>query len=190
MAFQNQVDSQNIGYVIPAPTIAHFLADVKPDDARQTNGFPSLGIYWQALENPQLREFLGMGTRSGVMLRGVMPTSPAAALLRRGDILLELDGHAIANDGSFGISDQERLSFAHLVHLKFSQQAVHAVVLRDGAELASARVGPHAPKQPLRPSLHRSREERRGDSAGPRAPHGPAPQQPDTSTGAYWYLYK
>ena len=49
VAFQNQQDSQNIGYVIPVPTIKHFLADTAPDtDGSRCRGFCSLGIYWQA----------------------------------------------------------------------------------------------------------------------------------------------
>jgi len=136
VAFQNQHDSQNIGYVIPVPTIHHYLKDARLDDPKKTRGFPSLGIYWQALDNPQLRAYLDIGEGAGgVLLRGVSSTSPAAAVLRRGDVLLELDGHAIANDGSFAIGGQERLSFAHLVHLKFANQSTRAAVLRDGAWL-------------------------------------------------------
>ena len=48
VAFQNQLDSQNIGYVIPAPIIAHYLIDDAPSDPRRPAGFPSLGIFWQA----------------------------------------------------------------------------------------------------------------------------------------------
>ena len=48
VAFQNQLDSQNIGYVIPAPIIAHYLVDDAPSDPRRPAGFPSLGIFWQA----------------------------------------------------------------------------------------------------------------------------------------------
>ena len=46
----------------------------------------------QALDNPQLRAYLGMEGRTGVRIRGVAPTAPAAALLRTGDVLVEPDG--------------------------------------------------------------------------------------------------
>ena len=45
VAFQNQQDSQNIGYVIPVPTIEHFLADGDPESGGTLcRGFCSLGI--------------------------------------------------------------------------------------------------------------------------------------------------
>jgi S1-C subfamily serine protease len=51
----------------------------------------------------------------GVLLRGVVPTSPAAKLLRRGDVLLQLDGHDIAHDGSFAIGGQVRRAALPLI---------------------------------------------------------------------------
>ena len=107
VAFQNQQDSQNIGYVIPVPTIAHFLADVEASDPKKCRGFCSLGIFWQALENRQQRKVLHMGDeRSGVLIRGVLPVASAANHLRRDDVLLALDGKPIANDGSFAVGQQ------------------------------------------------------------------------------------
>ena len=43
-----------------------------------------------------------------MLVRGVLPTTPAAETLRRGDVLVELDGHAIANDGTFAVGGQAR----------------------------------------------------------------------------------
>ena len=48
VAFQLQQESQNIGYVIPVPTIQHFLADAVQGDPSRCAGFCSLGIFWQA----------------------------------------------------------------------------------------------------------------------------------------------
>lgn len=46
--------SQNIGYVIPVPVIQHFLDDTDPEDSSRCEGFCSLGIMYQGLENDQL----------------------------------------------------------------------------------------------------------------------------------------
>jgi len=137
VAFQNQQESQNIGYVIPVPTIHHFLEDSKPGLPQECAGFCSLGIFWQALENPQLHEQLGMGERSGVLIRGVLPLSECARrdLVQRDDILLAIDGQPIADDGTFAVGQQERLSFQHLIHLKFDGQTVRLRLLRGGDEL-------------------------------------------------------
>lgn len=109
VAFQNQQESQSIGYVIPVPTISHFLVDTSPDNPAATRGFCSLGIFWQAMENEQLRRCYGLspGT-TGVLVRGVVPLAAAARLLRRGDVLLSAQGHTIANDGSFAVGAQAR----------------------------------------------------------------------------------
>ena len=90
VAFQNQQESQNIGYVIPVPTIKHFLSDAPRADTQlgepaRCEGFCSLGIFWQALENEQLRQLYGMDKpeHSGVLIRGVAPLAAAAGVLRR-----------------------------------------------------------------------------------------------------------
>lgn len=109
VAFQNQHDSQNIGYVIPVPTIEHFLADTVPGDPSKTRGFCSLGIFWQAMENEQLRRCYGMAEgQTGVLVRGLVPLADAMHFLQRGDVLLAAQGHTIANDGSFAVGAQAR----------------------------------------------------------------------------------
>ena len=137
VAFQLQQESQNIGYVIPVPTIQHFLADAVQGDPSRCAGFCSLGIFWQSLENQQLRDVHQLGARSGVLIRGVLPLSACAqqSLVFRGDVLLELDGQKLADDGTFAVGQQERLSFQHLIHLKFAGEPVKLRLLREGAEV-------------------------------------------------------
>jgi S1-C subfamily serine protease len=151
VAFQGQENSQLIGYVIPVPTIAHFLdpRDVAPGSGgTRPIGFCSLGLYWQTLENAGLRAFSGLpsgaadGAGGGVLIRGLVPLSAAAKLLRRGDVLLELEGRQIASDGSFRVGahgsggGSERLSFAHLIHSKFPGESVRLKVARGDETLA------------------------------------------------------
>lgn len=136
VAFQNQQQSQNIGYVIPVPIIKHFLADTSPEDPTRCSGFCSLGIFWQELENKQLRSFISIpNDRTGVLVRGLLPLAQGGDLLRKGDVILKVDGREIANDGSFAVGQQERLSFQHLVHLKFPGEKVNLLLLRDGQEV-------------------------------------------------------
>eukprot|EP00951_Prasinocladus_malaysianus_P049290 scaffold668089_cov69-Prasinocladus_malaysianus.AAC.1 len=60
IAFQSlkHEDAENIGYVIPTPVIRHFIADFERNGVY--TGFPSLGVEWQRMENPHLRQALGM----------------------------------------------------------------------------------------------------------------------------------
>lgn len=64
IAFQSlkHDDAENIGYVIPTPVIHHFIQDY--DTNGVYTGFPALGLEWQKMENPHLREALGMQVRS------------------------------------------------------------------------------------------------------------------------------
>ena len=65
IAFQSlkDGDTEGIGFVIPTPVIAHFLADYARNGA--FTGFPSVGFEWQPLEAPALRASLGMGGAKG-----------------------------------------------------------------------------------------------------------------------------
>lgn len=140
VAFQNQQNSQNIGYVIPVPIIEHFLEDTDPQDSSRCQGFCSLGVLYQGLENDQLRESLNLGHRTGVYVRGLLPLSPARDILQPGDVILELENQSISNDGTFYVGFQERLSFVYLIQLKFPGQKVHLKVWRDKMKEVSVEV--------------------------------------------------
>jgi len=79
------------------------------------------------------------------MVRGILPLSSAAGLVRSGDVILALDGRQLANDATFAVGRQERLSFQHLIHLKFPGDTCECLLLRDGAEVTV-----HVPVKPMR----------------------------------------
>ncbi len=64
--------------------------------------------------------------QKGVYVRRVEPTSPAGALLKRGDIVLAFDGTDIANDGTVPFRSGERISFSYLVSKKYVGDEVRA----------------------------------------------------------------
>lgn len=64
-------------------------------------GFPILGLEWQKMENPDLREAMGMKQdQKGVRIRRIDPTGPESKVLKPADIILSFDGVDIANDGT------------------------------------------------------------------------------------------
>ena len=85
VAFQNQQESQNIGYVIPTPTITHFLEDdAAGSDGSRCAGFCSLGLFWQALENEQLASTADRRrSHSGVLIRPLAPRGGVGSPRRR-----------------------------------------------------------------------------------------------------------
>jgi len=134
VAFQNMEESQNIGYVIPTPIIQHFLQDTDPADASRCQGFCSMGIFWMPLENPHMRRYHGLADdQSGVLIHGLVPLGGAKGILEKNDVLLAVDGHSVANDGSFAVGQgQQRLSFEALIHQRFPGESIPVRVLRQG----------------------------------------------------------
>ena len=122
-------DAENIGYVIPSPVIVHFLQDYARN-GRYT-GFPTLGLEWQKLENPDMRKYLkvreasassaapGVGGDGGVYVRRVAPTAAVGKFIKPRDVLLTFDGVPIANDGTVPFRTGERISFHYLVSEKY-----------------------------------------------------------------------
>ena len=159
LAFQNLANADNIGYVIPTPIVRRFLEDMESgtgdekknlDDAKAADanqnqnqnslsqpppyrhaGFCALGVKCQSLDNPALRAFYEMTTNeTGVLLTQVVPLSPSFGLLMKDDVLLEIDGQAIANDGTVSFRGWERVAFDHLVTLKKPGEDVVLTVRR------------------------------------------------------------
>eukprot|EP00775_Hariotina_reticulata_P010689 gene10689-10847_t len=96
------------------PVIAHFINDYERNG--QYTGFPCLGVEWQKLENPDLRQALLMRPQDkGVLIRRVEPTAPLHQHVSQYDILLSFDGIDIANDGTVPFRSGERISFSYLV---------------------------------------------------------------------------
>jgi S1-C subfamily serine protease len=112
VAFQAYANMQNVGYFISAEVVARFLADAADGTY---DGYPDLGLRCADLENPAARQKLGLGpAETGVLVDRVTPSMPSAQLVAEGDVLLEVDGHVVANDGSVADSDL-RFAFGLLI---------------------------------------------------------------------------
>ncbi|KAM0936488.1 putative peptidase Do [Dioscorea sansibarensis] len=136
IAFQSlkHEDVENIGYVIPTPVIMHFIHDY--EKSGEYTGFPSLGIEWQKMENPDLRKSMGMAPdQKGVRIRRIEPTSPEFQFLKPSDIILSFDGINIANDGTVPFRHGERIAFSYLVSQKYTEESVFVKVLRNSKVL-------------------------------------------------------
>lgn len=138
VAFQSLTgqDVENIGYVIPVTVVLHFLEDIRRNAGRYT-GWCELGIHFAPLENKTGRRYLGMKPeQTGVMVLSVNPVSSAASHLERNDVLLSMDGIAVANDGSIPFRRGERVALSSYVSSRFEGDVADVRILRDGRELA------------------------------------------------------
>ncbi|MCL1834438.1 MAG: serine protease [Leptospirales bacterium] len=131
VAFQSAVRGENIGYMIPAPIINHFLKDISDGEY---SGFPELGIFFQKMENPDIREKYQMKqNHSGILVIGILYDSPAKGIIDMDDVVLSIGGEDIDNDGSVEFRPGERTSLNYVVQKKFINDTIAVKVLRKGA---------------------------------------------------------
>lgn len=130
VAMQVYQAGQNIGYMIPVPIIEHFLNDL--DDGKY-DGFPVLGIDFNNTENTTLRNFYKIKNENGgILVTRVLPFSPAVDRLKEGDVVLEISGVPIGEDGTFAFRGKERLIMSHLITEKQIGEEIPLKVMREG----------------------------------------------------------
>jgi S1-C subfamily serine protease len=128
IAFQAIADSSNIGYMIPTLIIQHFLDDVRDG---VYDGFPDIGILTDNLLNPAYRDYLGMKeNQTGVAVTHVLKGFGSENLVKKGDVILSIDGKTIANDSTIGFGDG-RILFTILIDQKQTGESVVLELLRD-----------------------------------------------------------
>ena len=132
VAFQTSTMGENIGYMVPAPVIMHFLKDTAKGGY---SGFPELGIRTQRLENPDQRlKFNMTGDHSGVLVTGILIDSPVMNIIKIDDVILAIEDVNVANDGSVEIRRGERTSMNYVIQQKYLNDNINITVLRNGRE--------------------------------------------------------
>ena len=132
IAFQGLARTNSIGYMIPAPVIKHFLKDIAKNKGKY-EGFPSMGIYFDGMENPSLRKWAKMKEdQSGIMITHLLPAIKKTSGLQKNDVLLAIDGVKIANDGSIPFREDENILFPSLIWKKYVGDTANITILRDG----------------------------------------------------------
>jgi S1-C subfamily serine protease len=149
IAFQSLEEAENIGYVISAPVVQHFLRDA---ESPPYDGFPDLGLTVQRLESSAHRKFLGLPrSRSGVLVTQVHYGSPCWKVLQRGDVLLKVDGEPIAADGTVKLGERARIEFQYVPSMRYVGEDISLQVYR-AQERSTHQVTlqPHRPLVPGR----------------------------------------
>ena len=142
VAMQALEGAENVGHVVPAPVIEHFLDDVR--DGR-FDGFPELDVYVQAIESDALRRRLGLEPEGeGVLVTAVSRRGPAHARIRPGDVLLAMDGVAIHEDNTVDLGAGLRIESTFLEQRAQVGDELTVTLLRDGV-VVSERIEMRAP---------------------------------------------
>jgi S1-C subfamily serine protease len=128
VVMQGMPQAQNIGYMVPPNVIRHFFKDL--EDGRY-DGFPSLGLVQQEMENPDLRRYVNMSEgQTGLLVVKVLPGSAADGAVQPGDVLLSVAGQRVANDGTIEFRPRERTSIHYLVQARQVGETIDIEVLR------------------------------------------------------------
>lgn len=120
--------AQGVAYMIPTPVIQRFLTDIKDG---HYDKYVDLGLTFTKLLNPAQRHFLGLKDDDrGVLVGSVFDAGPSAKGVKAGDVLLAIDDHPIASDGTVEL-EGERVEMPEVVERKFRGDRVKLDILRD-----------------------------------------------------------
>jgi len=143
---------QGVGFAIPI-AMAHKVVEDILAHGHVIRAW--LGIALQE-SSPELLERLGLGGRTGALLTGVVPGSPAEqAGLAPGDFLVTIGGNAVQGPSQLG----------HVAAALEVGARATAVVVRDGEQLELSIVPTERPAEPSEPAA--------GDAPGEPEPAGP-----------------
>lgn len=148
--------AENVGYMIPAPVVSHFLTDV--GDGKY-DGFPSLGLGLQQMKSEALRASVGMDApRTGGLVIQVDYGGPAFQKILQGDVLLAIDGKPVADDLTIEWQGIGRVGYQYALQSKQIGEPVSVSILRDGKTLTRSIVlTPHQMLVPGRRKTERPR---------------------------------
>ena len=125
--FQGADNSQ--GFIIPVEILQHFIEDSL---AGRRTAFPDLGLTWQPMMSRYLRQYKKMERKqSGVLVTKVAPLSSAKDVLKPGDVILQMDGNVVSNEGRVKVNGTW-MDFEYLLTRKYVGESMHLSVLREG----------------------------------------------------------
>lgn len=144
VAFSGIRQADNIGYLIPIHEVQTFLKDVEDG---KFDGKPYLFDSLQTVENPDLREWLGLPKNTGGLMVSAIQTSFEDYPLKVGDVITKVGDTPIDSKGFVKVGDSLNLSFGFLVPQNVTDGKLALTVWRNGEELALQ--VPVARKQPV-----------------------------------------
>ena len=130
IAFQKLSGAEGIGEMVPPPIIRHFLGGIASTPRLR---IPTIGIATQGLENPTLRESIGMTEidQGGVLVLAVEYGGSAWGVLRPGDAILTIEGAKIASNSTIQYLDRYRTRYDLMLGWKDIGADLTLEILRD-----------------------------------------------------------
>lgn len=124
--------TENIGYMVPAPVIKHFLRDIEDS---HFGGIPELGLSMQKMENLDLRKKYQLDeNETGILVNKIYPDSPAEGIIFPDDVILAIDDNTVENDGTILFRDGERTLLAYHWQQKQLKDTIKLTLKRSGVK--------------------------------------------------------
>ena len=132
VAFQGNTQADNVGYIIPTPVVKRFLTDIS--DGKYDH-YMDLGISTFPLFNPAMRRAFDLPEDGkGILVANVVPDGPSDGALKKGDVLLSIEGNAIDSAGNISIGG-EFVDMNEIVERKFAGDKVTFELIRKGQKV-------------------------------------------------------
>ena len=125
---------EQVSEVIAGPIIEHFIKDVGDGEYQ---GFPQFGISFSQTIDAQFRKYLKLPERGGGIYVDEVDKGNSAERsgIKRGDVILSMDGHPIDARGYYTHAEFGKLSYLHLARSRpYVGDAMKVKILRDGVE--------------------------------------------------------
>ena len=132
IAFQGlgKEEGESLGYIIPPDIIRHFLVDIQ--DGR-VDGFSDILFSHDQMESPAKRRYYKMDEgRTGVIVEDVASVLGTNSI-RKDDIILEVDGYKVSNNGRIRLRGGEPRSLYYPLYIRQIGEKIPVKVYRDGA---------------------------------------------------------
>jgi len=132
IAMQSLSSADNIGYLVPTPVIQHFFDDIKDG---KYDGFADDGLYIQSMENKNIKAHYKMKNRNGVLITNVVSKSSCDGYVKKGDILLKIDGIDVSDNATVLMEGNGRVAANYLIREHHINDEFELTLLRDGKEI-------------------------------------------------------
>ena len=125
--------SRQQGTILSIETIRQYLAG---HDGETFRGRPGPGFWTHTLLRQDLRTYYGLAeNQHGIAVSRVVPGRTGDGILRDGDVLLQVDGYDVDDEGMFVHEVHGRLSSAYLMGgRRYAGDRIKVKVLRDDVE--------------------------------------------------------
>ncbi len=117
-------NTNNISYLVPSVIIDTFLEDIKDG---KVDGFGKDGLIINNINNDSVKDYFGLKNGDGILITKV---PYAVDDFKVNDIILEIDGKVVANDGTID-SSFGRVNCNLVLHKKQIGDKVRFKILRD-----------------------------------------------------------